>query len=159
MLTDEQRKTVEESMWVVDAVMHRLSIRDEDTKQELLYWLSWSIEKYDPQREVLWTTFAYTCVYRRALNIMRKKENPCLSYDGFFSIADTEDLYEKADENMDARRAFAMLNKEEQAVATCICDGMSMRETSAQTGYNLKKVFELWHIAKEKVRKYFDCNK
>ena len=30
MLTDEQRKTAEESMWVVDAVMHRLSIRDED---------------------------------------------------------------------------------------------------------------------------------
>ena len=52
-----------------------------------------------------------------------------------------------------------MLNKEEKAVATCICDGMSMREASAKTGYNLKKVFELWHTAKEKVRKYFDCNK
>ena len=65
-LTDEQRKRVEQSAWIVNSVLKEQQLSyDEDLRQEGLLWLCKCAQRFDPTRGVKWSTYAYGSVFLR----------------------------------------------------------------------------------------------
>lgn len=66
MLTEEQRKEVEQSAWVVNAVLKKLGLsKDRDMRQTAYLFLCESRQRFDPTKNTKWTTYAYKDVYLR----------------------------------------------------------------------------------------------
>lgn len=71
-LTDEQRKIIEESMWVINTVLkaHNLA-HDEDMRQQAILYMCECIERFDPSKNAKFSTYAYKNIY---LYVLRKKK-------------------------------------------------------------------------------------
>lgn len=67
MLSVEQQNIIENSMWVVNAVLKKqgLSFSDnvEDLRQSATLCMCKAIQRFDPSLNVKWETFAYKTVY------------------------------------------------------------------------------------------------
>lgn len=64
MLSDEQKKIVLESEWIINSILKRLGINgNEDYKQEASLYMCKCIERFDNSFETKWTTFAYKNIY------------------------------------------------------------------------------------------------
>ena len=67
-LTDFQQKTIEDSIWIVNTVLQKLGLNccpdTEDLRQTAILHMCKVIRRFDPDRNIKWETFAYTCIYR-----------------------------------------------------------------------------------------------
>lgn len=64
MLTDAQRKTIENSLWVVNTALKNQGLSgDEDLRQSAILYMCMCIERFDESRNIKWTTYAYKNVY------------------------------------------------------------------------------------------------
>lgn len=64
MLSAEQQKTIENSLWVVNTALKRLGLQgNADLKQDGLAYMCKCIERFDPTRNIKWTTYAYKNVF------------------------------------------------------------------------------------------------
>lgn len=77
MLTESQKKTVEDSLWIVNAVLKRQGIADDDIRQSANVYLCRCIVRYDESKGVKWTTFAYKNVYLYIKRAYAKEKERC----------------------------------------------------------------------------------
>lgn len=64
MLNDEQRRLVETSIWVVNTVLKKQGLEgNKDLKQDALLYMCKCAERFNEEKGVKWTTFAYKNVY------------------------------------------------------------------------------------------------
>lgn len=96
-LTDEQRKRVEWSAWIVNTVLKEQGLSwDMDLKQEAALWLCKCAQRFDPARGVKWSTYAYRSVYLRIkrlhdirrINEAKRYDYECKTAEVGFSIED-----------------------------------------------------------------------
>lgn len=69
-MTPQQQQKVIDSMWIVNTVLKRQGIDDEDLKQDAILYLCKTLERFDAEVGVKWETYAYKNVY---LYIKRQK--------------------------------------------------------------------------------------
>ena len=63
-LTDEQREIIENSLWVVNAVLKKMGLlANEDFRQSGILYLCKCLLRYDKNKKIKWTTYAYRNVY------------------------------------------------------------------------------------------------
>lgn len=70
MLNEEQRKTIENSLWVVNTILKEQNLQgNEDLKQDAILYMCKCIENFDESKGIKWTTYAYKNV---SLYVKRK---------------------------------------------------------------------------------------
>ena len=78
MLSIEQQKTIQESIWIVNTVLKAQKLsHDEDLRQSAILYMCKVIDRFDPSKGVKWETYAYKTMYlfvkRKHLKDIRKK--------------------------------------------------------------------------------------
>lgn len=64
MLTAEQQSIIENSIWVVNTALKRQGLQyDDDLRQSAILYMCRCIERFDPSKNIKWTTYAYRNVY------------------------------------------------------------------------------------------------
>lgn len=64
MLSAEQQSIIENSLWVVNTALKNQGLgADEDLRQSAILYMCGCLERFDTNRNVQWTTFAYKNVY------------------------------------------------------------------------------------------------
>lgn len=64
MLSLEQQKTIENSVWVVNTALKKQGLRtDEDLRQSAILYMCKCLERFDPTKQIKWTTYAYKSVF------------------------------------------------------------------------------------------------
>ena len=79
MLTPKQQKIIEDSEWVINSVLNKLGrYGDEDLKQNGWLYMCQCIMRFDENRGVKWTTFAYKNIFLYLKRICaEEKKNLC----------------------------------------------------------------------------------
>ena len=71
MLTPEQQNTIENSIWVVNTALKRQGLQhNTDLKQSAILYMCECLLRFEPEKNIKWTTFAYKNVY-----LFIKREN------------------------------------------------------------------------------------
>lgn len=72
MLSKEQQDIIENSVWVVNAVLKQQGLQGNcDLRQSALLYMCRCLEKFDPQKNIKWTTYAYKNVYLHVKRLHR----------------------------------------------------------------------------------------
>lgn len=73
-LTLSQKETIEDSIWVVNTALKRQGLEnDKDLKQSAILYMCKCLLRFDPSKNVRWTTFAYQNVYLYIKRTHRKE--------------------------------------------------------------------------------------
>lgn len=98
-LTLEQQQEIENSIWVVNTALKKQGLsNNEDMRQSAILYMCSCITRFDPNRNIKWTTFAYRNVYlfiKRTNSKERKKSSIIVKEDfdelANFIVADNRD--------------------------------------------------------------------
>lgn len=64
MLSLEQQNIIENSIWVVNTSLKRQGLQaDEDLRQSAILYMCKCLERFDPSKDIKWTTYAYKSVF------------------------------------------------------------------------------------------------
>lgn len=64
MLSREQQDIIEHSIWVVNSALKKQGLQaDEDLRQSALLYMCKCLERFDPNKHIKWTTYAYKNVF------------------------------------------------------------------------------------------------
>ena len=64
MLSREQQDIIENSIWVVNTALKKQGLQaDEDLRQSAILYMCKCLERFDPNKNIKWTTYAYKNVY------------------------------------------------------------------------------------------------
>ena len=64
MLTKEQQNIIENSIWVVNTALKKQGLQtDDDLRQSAILYMCKCLERFDPSKDIKWTTFAYKSVF------------------------------------------------------------------------------------------------
>ena len=152
MLNDEQRKTLEQSLWVVNTVIKELGLQlDDDMRSQASLYMCKCIERYDPKFGVKWSTYAYKSLYlyiktRHAKEMVKKA--PIVPIESCFNLA-TE-----MDDNIYNKLFIETL----QTILTPLENEILTRKFKEQTAATIRKELNLtkkqfdeaWHSIKDK---------
>lgn len=156
MLTAEQKKDIEESAWVVNAVLKRLGLsKDADMRQTAYLYLCESRQRYSPDHNTKWTTYAYKNVYLR----VRKEQRRQHAYDERF-VSDTDFLFdcEVDDEikGIDDRQmidcASAHFTEREKKVVSMQAQKYTLKEIGSEIGFSTTTVQNTIASARKKAK-------
>lgn len=140
MLTAEQRKTVEESIWIVNTVLKKLGLQtDDDMRQTALLYMCSCIQRFDNTRGVKWSTFAYKSIYLyvvREKQTQRKKDAQLVEESKMFYMSDNYETQYKLDNSCQIQSIISPCTSLEKQVATLLSQGYTINEiaTALKTG-------------------------
>lgn len=84
MLSEEQKQMVEDSLWVVNAVLKKQGLqRNEDIRQDAILYMCQCVQRYVPSKNIKWTTYAYKNIelfVKRFSKKQKQKEIPKESF-------------------------------------------------------------------------------
>ena len=160
MLSQEQQKTIENSIWVVNTALKMQGLQaDEDLRQSAILYMCKCLERFDPTKKIKWTTYAYKNIF---LYIKRThgKENKKGS---IFIDDDIMDLQEPQKLPIDNRELFndskymveqikAVCSPEERQIIEFKLQGYKVVEIGALMGCSASKVNCCMQSIKEKAR-------
>lgn len=82
MLSREQQEIIENSLWIVNTALKRQGLQtDNDLRQSAILYMCQCIERFDPTKDIKWTTFAYKNVYL----FIKRKHRKEMEYNYFIS--------------------------------------------------------------------------
>jgi len=146
-MTVEQQKQIEDSLWVVDAVLKRLKRQgDEDLRQDLFLYMCKCIQRFDVSRGTKWTSYAYESLYLYALRTLAKEKKltePLVSEEKFFYLSDNGAGENELIETCQAYCITITLTPDERAVAEYIMQGYCLSDISRILRRPPKRIREL----------------
>lgn len=72
MLNERQKQIIENSMWVINTIVKDLKQQhNEDLRQDLILYMCQLLDRYDPNMQTKWTTYAYKNIYLHARTLLR----------------------------------------------------------------------------------------
>lgn len=150
-LTDEQRKRVEQSAWIVNSVLKEQQLSyDEDLRQEGLLWLCKCAQRFDPTRGVKWSTYAYGSVFLRVKRLHDIARIDTAKYACYIqqSIALLDRClfarYTNEFAKSKCRRIARECSEDERTVLTCKYLGYTWEETAQLMGKKHRDVTKIW---------------
>lgn len=157
MLSAEQQSIIENSIWVVNSALKKQNLSyDEDLRQSAILYMCRCLEKFDPSKNIKWTTFAYKNVY---LFIKRKNRKDKLkaSYqvqeDVMFDIMGSYDVVEVNESVMLVRQIYSTCTPIEKKILLLKLKQYRIKEISATIGYSQSTINNCLRSIKEKARK------
>ena len=96
MLSKEQQNIIENSIWVVNTALKKQGFQgDEDLRQSAILYMCKCLERFDPSKNIKWTTFAYKNIYlfiKRTHNKEKKLAKRMTESDVLNILEDNGDL-------------------------------------------------------------------
>lgn len=148
MLSAEQQKTIEESLWVVNKVLKDLGLQgNEDLRQEGNLWLCKFIANYKPERKTKWTTYAYKAVSRYIKTIQGRQAEKSYHFINFGDFATNADNLMVGATTLPitattVQRVLDFCTPEEQQIVLLKCQGYKVYEISKIQGKNRSYIAE-----------------
>ena len=162
MLSLEQQKTIENSIWVVNTALKKQGLQaDEDLRQSAILYMCKCLERFDPTKKIKWTTYAYKSVFlfikRTHGKEMKKKsmivdDDVCNFTRNEPIIQPIEEQYEMSDSSYRLDRIRAVCSAEEKRVIDLKLQGYKVVEISALMRCSTSKINGCMQSIKEKAR-------
>lgn len=143
MLNEEQKKIIEESMWVINAVLKAYNLsHDEDMRQSAILYMCECIERFDPSK-AKFTTYAFKNI---SLFVRRKKKN-----------APTIEVCDKSTEAPDisVKAFYETLTDEEAELLRYKYIGYQRREILQKMTLSPKRYTTILKAIKEKAKAFY----
>ena len=90
MLSKEEQDIIEKSLWVVNTALKKQGLQEnEDLRQSAILYMCKCLERFDPTKNIKWTTFAYKNIYlyiKREHNKEAAKQALLISTELFYFI-------------------------------------------------------------------------
>lgn len=132
MLTPEQQNIIENSIWVVNTALKRQGLQhNQDLKQAAILYMCQCLLRFEPHKNIKWTTFAYKNVYLfiKRENLKELKHQGPISND---DISKYEEIIEDESRDFDApilyERVLTICTPKEKQILELKRQGYSHRE-------------------------------
>lgn len=157
MLTEEQQKLVEDSLWVVELALKRLSLtNNNDMRQQARLYICKLVSRFDASKGVKWSTYAYKSIYfhiKWRLKVEQRKNFDTMAKCDYYEVCDTsfgEISSEQLERQEKVKGLLQKCNAEERQVAILIMQGYNHREIEKIIKKSRVKVVEIIKKIKEK---------
>lgn len=144
MLSTEQQKLVEDSLWVVNTALKRQGLsHNDDLRQSAICYMCQCVERYNPDTNVKWTTYAYKNVslYIKRIN---KKE---MQHNSMFSDNGLNDAFDCTVEPQNYNDSVFMLER-----IKIVCSPLETRVLELkQQGYRCAEIGKMVNCSQDKV--------
>lgn len=160
MLSFEQQKTIENSVWVVNTALKRQGLQaDEDLRQLAILYMCKCLERFDPTKDIKWTTYAYKSVflYIKRTHCKEMKKRSMFVDDDIFSPNKQMVQYIQEPPTIDdtayrLENIRAVCNEEENRVLDLKLQGYKVVEISALMKCSPSKINGCMQSIKQKAR-------
>ena len=158
VLSSEQKKKIEDSLWGVNTVLKRLGLSgDEDLRQGGILYMCKCLERYNPETGVKWTTYAYKSVYLyiKRMNRRKKKLSEREVYDEVIILTQedkTEQAISAEESKIVLRQIGGLCTDEERRVLALKLQGYNSSEIGRKIGCSQSKVSSHIRSIKTKAR-------
>lgn len=132
MLTPEQQNTIENSIWVVNTALKRQGLQhNTDLKQSAILYMCECLLRFEPEKNIKWTTFAYKNVYLfiKRENLKELKFQKPIAND---DISKYEEIIEDKERDCNApilyERVLGLCTAKEKQILELKREGYSHRE-------------------------------
>lgn len=143
MLSKEQQQTIENSIWVVNTVLKRQGLQgDKDLRQTAILYMCKCLERFDPNKDIKWTTYAYKSVFLfvRRTYLKEKKRLTMIVEADVCDIDKSIKHPTNADDNNLLADIRAVCTPEENNVLDLKLKGYKVAEISALMNCSTSKV-------------------
>lgn len=158
MLSRNQQEIIENSLWVVNTALKRQGFQaDEDLRQSAILYMCKCLERFDPDKNIKWSTYAYKNVY---LFIMRNHAKQQLKQSSILNedVSACKLPIESPLNNNESKYVLNSLKKvctpEERLVIELKLQGYTVVEISSIIGCNIYRVNTLVQSIKNKARNF-----
>ena len=153
-LTDEQRRLVEDSAWIVNTVLQRQELNhDEDLRQEAYLHLCRCATRFDATRGIKWDTYAYTSLFLHIKKIngryWRGEKREDVVRNNAAKIA--EFPYDDCFAKIELSQILDECTDEERAILACVYMEKPYRDIAATIGCSVKEAGIKWKELKQKI--------
>ena len=165
MLSVEQQNTIENSIWVVNTALKNQGLSaDEDMRQDAILYMCKCIQRFDPSRNIKWTTYAYRNVYLY-IKLKHKRQMAKLSYqtcrEDIYTAQPAEMPIEE-EEIIDEKKMLveqirSLCNAKERQVIDLTLQGYSRSEIGQIMGRSVAQVKAYKRSIKDKAREQARC--
>lgn len=158
MLSREQQNIIENSIWVVNTALKKQGLQsDDDLRQSAILYMCKCLTRFDPTKNIKWTTFAYKNVYlfiKRTHLKQREKESYLVGGDVFYTAEQKEDrdLYELENARQTIANIKSKCTQEECQFIDLKLTGFKGTEISQIMKCSTSKVICCMQSIKEKAR-------
>lgn len=160
MLSLEQQEIIENSLWVVNTALKRQGLQaDEDLRQSAILYMCKCLERFDPSKDIKWTTYAYKSVFlfiRRTHGKEMKKRSMFIDDDIFNLIEpvsspiDEPTMFNERKHIIDSIKAVC--SPEENQIIELKRQGYKVVEISSIMKCSTSKINGCMQSIKEKAR-------
>lgn len=160
MLSKEQQNIIENSIWVVNTALKRQGLQaDEDLRQSAILYMCKCLERFDPSKDIKWTTYAYKSVFlfiRRTHGKEMKKRSMFIDDDIFNLVEpipsplDEHIMFNESKHIIDSIKAVC--SPEESQIIELKRQGYKVVEISSIMKCSTSKINGCMQSIKEKAR-------
>jgi RNA polymerase sigma factor (sigma-70 family) len=155
-LSPSQQKDIEDSLWVVNSALKQQSLsNNEDLRQSAILYMCKCRLRFNPQKHIMWTTFAYRNVYlyiKRTINKERKKQSKIIDKD----IFEMEDYFKVDKPKVNSIISYKLIadacNEEDIKILNLMKQGYSQIEIAEKLNCSQSKIYKRFKAIKEKIK-------
>lgn len=156
MLNKEQQEIIENSLWVVNAVLEAQKLQnDEDMRQIACLYLCKCIERFNPEYNVKWTTYAYKSVFlyiRRVYARQKKRENKIIVDEEVYkTVRSPRDLEGEVHTQILLTEIKSTCSEKEKEILKLLGEGYLQYEIAEMLQISRKEI----HLFLERIRNNF----
>lgn len=159
MLSLEQQKNIEDSLWVVNTALKRQGLQaDEDLRQSAILYMCKCLERFDPTKKIKWTTYAYKNIflYIKRMHVRESKKSSIIVDDDLYNlervIQPIEDQNDIVESSYRLDRVRGVCSAEERRVIDLKLQGYKAVEISALMKCSASKINACMQSIKDKAR-------
>lgn len=155
MLTAEQQNIIENSIWVVNTALKRQGLTyNKDLRQSAIVYMCECLMRFDPSKNIKWTTYAYKNIY---LFIKRTHKKECLKCnmeigDDVVNIDTTADPVEYDENILLVQNIFNLCTPYERKILQLKMEGYKHEEISVILHCSISKINNYMKSIKEKTK-------
>ena len=156
MLSQEQQRTIENSVWVVNTALKKQGLQtDKDLRQSAILYMCKCLERFDPNKHIKWTSYAYKNVYLFILrtNAKERQKMGCLADEDISTLQIPIPQPQINDESKErVQKIKNICTLEEKKIIELKLQGYKFAEIGALMGWSISKVNNCMRTIKEKAR-------
>lgn len=138
----------------------KIHITDTELKQDIIQEgmlaLIRAVDKFEPEREFKFSTYAYHKIHGQIINMLERSEKkaPLPVPDEWLQVADDNDEYTSSDDDwLDAAAAIAKLEgREAEVVSALFFEGKKPKDVAKEQKLDVSHVYRLRRTAITKIR-------
>lgn len=156
-LTETQQQLLLEAKWVINTVLVQLGERgNSDYKQIAFLYLCSCVKRFNPNKGVKWTSYAYSSVYwklkKQQASDKRKAENQ-VSLTNIYSLSSPQQS-SQSEAVFELNRIKEVLNERERFFIDQLLKGYTLTEIGKMINLSHTSASKVWHSIKEKASQF-----